>query len=363
MKDSPLEAPVPAIDRRNFLKLGAGAGAIAVASLHAPAASAHNASSDPGSIDVHAHWVPEAYSKALAEMGHPTGSIHSPLEVDLAKRIKWMDEHGIQMHVLTLDGGMPWQWIAPEKGARLAQLVNDAAIEAHQMYPGRFIAGIEVSIRDARLALAEINRVAGKPGLRAVHLPNSIGDNDYLFDESYESLFARCEQLGYPLLFHPLDGEANFYGGNARLGGQLELAANLNNSLGFTFESATTAAKFIITGTLDKFPALEIVLPHSGGCFPYDAGRIERGLAAKKFKLQRPFREYIRRFHYDSLTYYPETLRYLVTLVGPDRVVIGTDVFAPMDVEDPNAFIEQINLPARERDLILRGNAVRLFRL
>ena len=361
MKDSQMDALVPAIDRRDLLKLGAGA--VAVASLHAPVASSQSTASHQGSIDVHAHWVPEAYSRALAEMGHPTGSIHSTLEVDLEKRVKWMDERGIQMHVLTLDGGMPWQWIAPEKGAHLASLVNDAAIKAHEAYPSRFIAGIEVSIRDSRLALDEINRVAGKPGMRAVHLPNSIGDDDYLFDGSYEPLFARCEQLEYPLLFHPLDGAANFYGGNARLGGQLELAANLNNSLGFTFESATTAAKFIVTGMLDRFPSLEIVLPHSGGCFPYDAGRIERGLAAKKFKLQRPFREYIRRFHYDSLTYYPETLRFLVALAGSDRVVIGTDVFAPMDVEDPNAFIEQIHLPERDLGLILRGNAIRLFRL
>ena len=147
------------------------------------------------------------------------------------------------------------------------------------------------------------------------------------------------------------------------MGNPLAVSANLGNTLGFPFESATTAAKFIITGTLDKFPRLEILLPHSGGCFPYVAGRIERGLAAKKFKLQRPFREYIRRFHYDSITYYPETLRFLIALVGSDRVVIGTDDYAPMDVEEPSALIEQLHLPAEDRDLILHGNAKRLFRL
>jgi len=105
------------------------------------------------------------------------------------------------------------------------------------------------------------------------------------------------------------------------------------------------------------------VLPHSGGCFPYVAGRIERGLVAKKFQLQRPFREYIRRFHYDSITYYPETLQFLVNLVGSDRVVIGSDFYAPMDVDDPNALTRQLNLSAQDRDRILFGNASRLFRL
>ena len=363
------------IDRRDFIKIGtAGAALLAEAKVLAASALGNPqsvAQRNPatggggGLIDAHAHWVPESYAQALMELGHPTTSIHSPLEVNvnLEQRVQWMDARGIQMHVLTLDGGMPWQWASPADGARLAQLVNDAAVAAHLKYPTRFIAGIEMPIREPALALRELNRMAGKPGMRAIHLPNSIANSDFLFEPAYESLWARCEQLGYPILFHPLDGEENIYGGKERLGNPLAVSANLGNTLGFPFESSTTAAKFIITGTLDKFPRLEILLPHSGGCFPYVAGRIERGLAAKKFKLQRPFREYIRRFHYDSITYYPETLRFLIALVGSDRVVIGTDDYAPMDVEEPNVLIEQLHLPAEDRDLILHGNAKRLFRL
>ncbi len=274
-----------------------------------------------------------------------------------------MDQHGIQMAALTLSGGMPWQWVRPEDGARLAQIINDAAIEAHIKYPDRFMGAVEMSIRDPKLSLKELDRVAGKPGMRAVHLPNSIEGQDYLFQPAYEPLLARCEELGYPLLFHPLDGNENIYAGKERLGSPLAQSANIHNTLGFPFESATTATKFIITGTLDKFPKLEIVLPHSGGCFPYIAGRVERGLTAMNFKLQHPFRDYIRRFHYDSLTFYPETMRFLVDLVGSDRVVVGTDDFARMNVERPTEFIEQINFPAPDRDRMLRGNAARLFRL
>jgi predicted TIM-barrel fold metal-dependent hydrolase len=32
------------------------------------------------------------------------------------------------------------------------------------------------------------------------------------------------------------------------------------------------ASKFIYTGTLDKYPNLQIVLPHAGCAFPYRAG-------------------------------------------------------------------------------------------
>lgn len=324
------------IERRNFLKVGVGAGALMLAQLRASEAAAQTPA--PRSIDVHTHWVPDSYAKALVQLGRPTTSLHSPLEMNmnLQQRRTWMDQHGIGMNVLTLDGGMPWQWVPAEAGAHLARLVNDAAVEAHNRYPDRFIAGIELPVRDPGLALRELERMAGKPGMRAIHLPNSIENHDYVFAPAYDPLWRRCEELGYPVLFHPLDGEENIYGGPERLGNPLAASTNINNTLGFTFDTATTAAKFILSGTLDKFPKLEIVLPHAGGCFPYIAGRIERGLAAKKFSLPHPFRDYLRRFHYDSITYYPETLRFLISMVGADRVVVGTDDYAPMNVEDPN---------------------------
>ena len=356
---------VHSLDRREFVKLGAGLGATALAGLDGTEASAQGTAAASGSVDAHAHWVPQAYADALAQLGRPTTSIHTPLELDssLDQRIAWMDQHGIRMHVLTLDGGMPWQWVSANDGARLARIVNDAAAGAHKKYPNRFLAGIELPIRQPELALAELNRMAGTPGMRAIHLPNSMENGDFLFQPAYDALWTRCEELGYPVLFHPMDGVENIYGGQERLGNALALSANLQNTLGFSFESATTAAKFIITGTLDRFPRLEIVLPHAGGCFPYIAGRIERGIVARKFPIQRPFRDYIRRFHYDSLAYYPETLRFLVDLVGSDRVVIGSDGYAPMDVAEPNALVGQLGLAAQDRDRILWGNATRLFRL
>lgn len=315
-----------------------------------------------GSIDAHAHWTPEGYVRAAKDLGRQvSGGPLSPLMFDLEKRVAWMDERGVQMHVLTLSGSMPWQWAAQDAANRLARIVNDAAIEAHKAFPERFIAGVAMPMRDPTAALRELDRVAGEPGMRAVHLPNSVEGHDYVFEPAYLPILARCEELGYPLLFHPLDGVENHYGGRERLAG----ASFIYNTLGFPFETATLAAKFIISGLLDRFPKLDIVLPHSGGCFPYIAGRIEHsiGKGATNIELKRPFREYIRRFHYDSLAYYPETLRFMIDLVGADRVVIGTDNYAKMDVAQPNALVEQLQLPAADRERILRGNAAKLMRL
>ena len=324
---------------------------------------AHHAT-QTGSIDAHAHWSPQPYMQyAEAQGGKVSGGVPSPLMYDLEARMKWMDSRNVKMHVLSLSGGMPWQWASLDAADKLAHIVNDAAVEAHQNFPDRFIAAAAIPMRDPKAALRELDRIAGKPGIRAVHLPNSVEGIDYLFTPAYQPLVARFEELGYPILFHPLDGQPNHYGGPERLAGP----NFIYNTLGFPFETATLAVKFIYSGYLDKFPKLDIVLPHSGGCFPYIAGRLEhsikKGAVEVASKLKSSVRDYIRRFHYDTLAYYPETLRFMIELVGADRVVIGTDNYAKMDVEYPNALVESLNLPAADLQKILYGNAARLMKL
>jgi aminocarboxymuconate-semialdehyde decarboxylase len=382
-KDEPVKPSN--VGRRDFMKIGAGgAGAVMTVgaalsaltgALRTDAAAQVQTKGEPFwaarpgkagvgkpiSIDCHAHWAPSTYNKTLAEMGQPVNNPF-PLDFDLDKRLQWMDDHGDQMHCMTLSGGMPWQRHTAAEGARLAQVINDAGIEAHIKHPTRFVVGIELAPRDPQLALAELNRCAGKPGVRAVHMCDSIERHDYIFDPGWAPVLARIEQLGYPIIFHQMGGEPNNYGGN-RTAGPPDLAAGLDAPI----EHAVMATKFIITGTLDKYPKLDMVLPHAGGAFPYLAGRVEHFLYHMgnpgAVKLDRPYREYIRRFHYDYLIYYPEAFRFLVTMVGADRIVVGTDNFAAKDIEYPAAVLDQFNLSAQDRDLILEGNAKRLLHL
>jgi aminocarboxymuconate-semialdehyde decarboxylase len=316
--------------------------------------------SKPEAIDLHSHWSPEPYDKALADLGQPLANPY-PLDYDLDKRRKWMDEHGDLMHCLTLSGAMPWQRVTAQQGAHLAQVINDTGIQVHQKYPDRFVVGVELPIRDPELALKELNRVAGQPGVRAVHLPDSMERHDYIFDPHFAPVLARIEQLNLPIIFHQMDGMANSYGGD-RTAGPPPLAAGIDAPIEHTF----LATKFIYTGTLDKYPNLQVVLPHAGGAFPYLAGREEHFLfhmTDHSTSIQRPFREYLRRFHYDYLIYWPEAFRFLMTMVGADRIVVGTDNFAAKDVEYPSAVLDQFKLAAADRERILKGNAMRLLRL
>jgi len=367
------ELPGSGAGRRDFLRASAAAALSMVTAVQAraqaPAAQGvpwwaarpgKGGLGKPVSIDMHAHWSPEPYNKVLAEFGQPLANPY-PLDYDLDKRRQWMDDHGDLMHCLTLSGAMPWQRTSAAQGARLAQVINDTGIQVHQKYPDRFVIAAELPIRDPELALKELNRVAGKPGIRAVHLPDSIEKRDYIFDRGFAPVLARIEELNYPIIFHQLDGEINAFGGS-RTAGPPPLAAGIDAPIEHTF----LASKFIYTGTLDKYPNLQIVLPHAGGAFPYLAGRVEHFLYHMRdhsTSIQHPFRDYLRRFHYDYLIYYPEAFRFLMGLVGSDRIVVGTDNFAAKDIEYPGAVLDQFNLAASDRIRILQGNAKRLLHL
>ena len=357
--------------RRDFFRSGAGAAATIAALNAAQAPSTQKIPwwaarpgkggvGKPSAIDMHAHWSPLPYNKVLADLGQPIANPY-PLDYDLDKRRQWMDAHGDLMHCLTLSGSMPWQRVSAQQGAHLAQVINDTGIQVHQKYPDRFVIAAEIPIRDSELALKELNRVAGQPGVRAVHLPDSIERQDYIFDPGFAPILARIQELNYPIIFHQMDGVVNTFGGS-RTVGPPPLAAGIDAPIEHTF----LASKFIYTGTLDKYPNLQMILPHAGGAFPYLAGRVEHFLfhmTDHGTSIQRPFREYLRRFHYDYLIYYPEALRFLIGLVGFDRIVVGTDNFAAKDVEYPSAVLDQFNFAAAERDRILKGNAMRLLRL
>ena len=330
--------------------------------------------SPPISIDVHTHWAPEPYLKAKAELGRP--DFLEPINYDLDRRRKWMDDHGVQTLVLTLGGFRPWQWVTPEQGAHVARVTNDAAMEAHTAFPDRFVAGIELNCSDPAGSLAELNRCAGKPGMVLVHLPTRLGDHDFLFDEAFQPVLARVEQLGLPILLHPLDGEPNWFYGH-RLADQASgVPANadfstgafrfpgLTNSLGNTLEVSVAMAKLISSGTLDKYPNLTWIITMGGGGFPQAMGRMEaRGGGGR---LKRPMWQYLRQFYYDSLVFSPVTLRYLAEVVGSDRVVLGTDNMFGQGAnltEQPHSIIDQANFVEGDRDLILRGNLKRLLKI
>ena len=329
----------------------------------------------PVAIDIHTHWAPGAYLKAREDLGQPDTAV--PANYDMARRKRLMEELGIQTSLLTLGGFRPWGWATAEQGALMARVTNDAAVEAHSAFPQSFVAAIELNCSDAAGSLAELNRMAGKPGMVAVHLPTSLASREFLFEPAFAPVLARAEQLGLPIVLHPLDGQPNWFAGHrladeysgldsaARPGAPPSRFPGLTNSLGNSLEIAVTVCKLINSGTLDKYPNLTFIATQGGGAIPYVMGRLENRSGDNHLKY--PLHTYLRRFYYDSLTYWSPSLRFLAEMVGTDRIVLGTDnMYGAGEngpANQPLSIIDQANFPEQERDLVLRGNLKRLFRI
>lgn len=204
-------------------------------------------------------------------------------------------------------------------------------------------------------ARREAERAAALPGVRGVYMATAIQERE-LSDEAFFPVYEALEGLGLPVFLHPV-----FVIGEERL-----KKFYLTNLLGNPFESAIAAAHLIFGGVLDRFPRLDIVLPHAGGAFPWLAGRLNRGWEKRadlKHIAQAPV-EYLRRFHYDTIGYSDSVVEYLVKAIGEDRVVMGSDYCFPIAYERPVEIVTaNPHLSEQAKQAILAGNARRLLKL
>jgi aminocarboxymuconate-semialdehyde decarboxylase len=329
----------------------------------------------PLGIDIHSHFYPEGYLRLIEQEGAASGARIdrsrgdgpaivlpgattpplSPAYWDLDLRIKAMNRTGIAVQALSLTSPMTY-FASPSLGRRLAQAFNDGLAQAHTAYPDRFVGCATLPMQDPTAAVAELERSARLPGVRAVYLGTNVSGRE-LSDPAFSPVFERCQEYELPVFLHPLNVV-----GSARL-----TPFYLGNLLGNPFDTAVAAAHLVLGGVLDRFPRLQICLPHAGGALPYLFGRLQHGQRVRpeaRDRARRPFSAYLRRFTYDTISHSPEALRYLISLVGADRVMIGSDFCFDMGYERPRDIVtKRLGLKAADQARILRGTAARLLGL
>jgi aminocarboxymuconate-semialdehyde decarboxylase len=228
-------------------------------------------------------------------------------------------------------------------------------VALHQAHPDRFLGTIMLPLQAPDLAVQELNRAAKLPGMRAVYMAMHVGGKN-VDEKALWPVYQRCEELGMPVLMHPVNP----------LGSERMRQFHMRNLCGNPYEAGIAAASLIFGGVLDAFPRLDFMLPHAGGTFPWLIGRYDHGTQVRKelkHMKQLPS-AYLRRFYYDTVSHHPKLIRFLIDLVGADRVVVGSDYNFDMGYEQPVEFVEQVpGLTEKERKLILRENAARLLRL
>jgi aminocarboxymuconate-semialdehyde decarboxylase len=359
------------LSRRELLAGGMAAGLSAMAATSARAQPAP-AKSAQRAIDIHAHYYPQGFldlfntegqrfnaEARVTEQGFsfktPAGSNNGlPLKfIDLKQRLADMDAQGVAMQALSLTTPMVY-WADGAASHKLARAWNDGAVAAHQAHPDRFVVLATLPMLDPDRAVDEVDRVSKLPGVRGIYMGTNIDGHD-LDDPLFAPIFARIEALGLPVFLHPLQ----------TVGGKRMQSYYLNNLLGNPIDTGIAACHLIFGGVLDRHPKLDICLPHAGGVLPILIGRIDHGWKVRKETkgLANAPSTYLRRFTYDTIGHSKPIMEFVISQMGADRVMIGSDYCFDMGYEQPVQIVDQLKLSPSERDMILGGTAAKLLKV
>jgi len=324
-------------------------------------------------VDIHAHWYPEEWLALFAKDGANEGASLERKEgggfvlraknisngfderfVVVDERIKAMDQRRIDVHALSLTTPMVY-WASSALGLTLSQAFNDAASAAHRKHPKRLLGLAMVPMQAPDLAVRELERAAKLPGIKGMYLATNVNGEE-LDERKFWDVYAKCEELGWTIFLHPVD----------TIGQDRTKKFYLKNLCGNPYDTGIAAAHLIFGGVMDRFPKLEINLPHAGGTFPWLIGRWDHGTKVRpELKhMKQPPSAYLKRFTYDTIGHDDRINSALVRLVGVDRVTLGSDYCFDMGLDDPLATVNRIaGLSEEDKQRICGGNALKLLRL
>lgn len=330
-------------------------------------------SGNVSAIDVHTHAMPLPLLKRLATRdladvgGLDDGVVllapsvsgvaaGTPLpcpasQYDVDARIAGIDRMGVGQQVVSLP---PFLFCTgsgdPGLTAEVVGRGNDelASFVAHR--PDRFHAlgtvplGMPDAAEEARRCLDDLD-MAGV----------TVGTQGYgcdLDDPVHEDLWGLLSEREAFCLLHP-SGVPD----PKRMGDYW-----LPQLVGYPTETALAVSRLVFGGVFERH-ALILCLAHGGGCLPSLRGRLDLGWERKGVARTTPQRPgtYLDRLYYDTAVFSPLLLRRLVQDVGPDHVLLGTDM--PFDLSDtaPLQTVQDLNLQGSEAGQILSGNAAALL--
>ncbi|HZP74624.1 MAG TPA: amidohydrolase family protein [Pseudolabrys sp.] len=312
-----------------------------------------------GGWDVHTHVIPPAVI-AAAQAGR-YGMRAAPPTLHICA-------HGVPLHPLSeidklvarvvsdgLDGAVvsvPPPLFRPDLAAAdhadYARLVNDSLLEACKRHHPQLRPFAYLPIENPELAL----RVAEQLGRdwAGTVAGTELGALSYA-STRYDPLWKVLSDAKLPLFIHP--GSTP----DARLD-----AFYLNNLLGNPVETTIAAANLIFAGVMQRFPGLNVILAHGGGCVAALCGRWQQGAATKRPgipPLQMQPREAVRRFYVDSLVHSAAFLDAIIAVIGDDRILLGSDWPFPMGA--PSAEHDLGALPRALQQKIRKTNAEAAF--
>jgi aminocarboxymuconate-semialdehyde decarboxylase len=322
-------------------------------------------------IDVHGHLVPPDFVAASRKErarfpslrvvgdggkfalafagGKPSRAIMPGLS-DMAGRVAWMGKQGIDRHVV---GGWP-DWFGYElpaaEGEAWCRLFNDVQLSASKAEP-RFVPLAMVPLQDGARAGAVLKAAmaAGFPGVMISTLPRGIGS--VLDAADLDPFWSAADATGAVIHIHP-----SYDSGDARVGDY-----GLANAVGRISDAIVAVARLICSGHVTRYRNARIFAPMGAAGLPFLLGRLKRNYKITP-GVADPV-EGLASLYTDSILHDPRVLRFVVEMLGADRVMMGSDMPFPIGEEQPFKVIAEAGLSPEQVASMSGGLAAKLFRL
>ncbi|MDA0788771.1 MAG: amidohydrolase family protein [Proteobacteria bacterium] len=277
-------------------------------------------------------------------------------------RIRDQDLDGVQAEVLYGILGASQRLNDGEAATEMMRIYNEWLADFCNVHPERFAGIASIPNHDIKAAVAEVERVAKRGGLRGIEVANTV-DMKPLYDPDWHPLWAAVADTGLPMHFHTVGGTPPDFQSMAPLQQRQAFAAFIT---GFQLAMADVIMELIYGGVLEAHPDLSVVIGESGiGWIPYILQHmdLEWEDQFKDLTLTMKPSAYWHRQCYATYQSDEVGIR-LIDYLGRDNVMWGSDFPHPDGVwPDSKSFIERelAGVDEATRNKIICGNAAALY--
>jgi predicted TIM-barrel fold metal-dependent hydrolase len=303
---------------------------------------------------------------ALMEL-KPHPSAGRPGYADPAARLADMDEDGVEAEVLYCEvSAFRYLYLVEHSWREATRAFNDAMWAFGAEDPKRLVVNAQIPIHDIDEAVREVRRCAalGFKSLQLPVFPVELGLPDY-FDERYEPLFAVIQELDLPICFH--------IGLNTQLEDLMQRDPTPMCGIfvpSVALSTAEALGMLVLTGVLERFPHLKLVFVEPGlGWVAWWIYIVDDMNTRQQYEY--PGLKEIPSFYFRrnvSLTYIdePDAIQLLRHRIGVENILWSSDYPHPVSSWPRSRDIVEaqfVGVPDEERDLIVAGNAARIWNL